>query len=173
MHVTSRYKLALLKIAPADWEACTAVCIEVVQIKNELKHYNITKYTKAMWRKLSQMKNSGKPGNTRYWGNPPFGLGDDKCFFRCSSISWFEVVSQPVSYFFYSERIYGSFRLFHKKKSFSSYYKNIQYTTIKHCNKLGRPPYVILYNVIYGQPLRVNQLFSCTCFYLQKLLLYV
>ena len=44
----SGYKLALLKIAPDDWGACTAVCIEVVEIQNEFKNYNITKYTKAM-----------------------------------------------------------------------------------------------------------------------------
>ena len=81
VNITSGYKLALLKIAPDDWKACTAVCIEVVEIQNDFKYYHITKYTEAMWRTLSQMKNSGKPGNTRYWGNPPYGLGDDKCFF--------------------------------------------------------------------------------------------
>ena len=48
VNITSGYKLALLKIAPDDWKACTAVCIEVVEIQNELKNHNITKYTKAM-----------------------------------------------------------------------------------------------------------------------------
>ena len=48
VNITSGYKLALLKIAPDDWKACTAVCIKVVEIKNEFKNYYITKYTKAM-----------------------------------------------------------------------------------------------------------------------------
>ena len=48
VNITSGYKLALLKIAPDDWKACTAVCIEVVEIQNYFKYYHITKYTKAM-----------------------------------------------------------------------------------------------------------------------------
>ena len=48
VNITSGYKLALLKIAPDDWKACTAVCIEVVEIQNDFKYYHITKYTKAM-----------------------------------------------------------------------------------------------------------------------------
>ena len=34
VNITSGYKLALLKIAPDDWKACTAVCIEVVEIQS-------------------------------------------------------------------------------------------------------------------------------------------
>ena len=48
VNITSGYKLALLKIAPDDLKACTAVCIEVVEIQNDFKYYHITKYTEAI-----------------------------------------------------------------------------------------------------------------------------
>ena len=99
VNITSGYKLALLKIAPDDWKACTAVCIEVVEIQNYFKYYHITKYTKAMWRTLSQMKNSGKPGNTRYWGNPPYGLSDDKCFVKFGNIT--AIINIAISIHFF------------------------------------------------------------------------